>query len=612
MFDMRFYKRKLFWAILVIVVLGIAGAGFAFNQGPEQEIVSALVEKGTLVQTVESNGVVESDREIDLNFEASGTVSEILVEPGDQVAAGQVMMALEGASALIGLSQSQATLDKAQATLNQTLAGESSESLNIYEAQLAEAEALLVKYETDLENAQAVYTAATAAAQVSLDTEYDDWVNALANNQQDLSEVYDDAVTLMQDALIDVSSALTEADNILGIDNTTFNTDFKTYLSIFDQQHMYDAEYNYPRARDLMYDVEELLEGLTVDSLDADVQAVLPEVREMLNLTAETLNNTRHVLDNSIGGSADLTSATLNTYKSTIDTERTAINTDLTALNNQDQLINSSVITAQAAEDTAENAYEAAEVALEQAQATEIDAIAKAEALVVTQTASVVTAQANLVYREADPRSVDTAALEAQVAEASAALALAQDSYSKTMIVAPFDGQVTDINLEIGELATTTSTAIGMLALNEFQIVTDIDEADIVKLTLEDSVEITFDAFGDDYVFDGSVAKINPAEKSIEGVVYYEVTIFISEPVEHIRSGMSADITIITEEIENSILIPSRAVLTENFEKYTRVYDGDEVRQRMLDIGIRGDGGFTQVLGGVEEGEEVVITIREK
>jgi len=44
----------------------------------------------------------------------------------------------------------------------------------------------------------------------------------------------------------------------------------------------------------------------------------------------------------------------------------------------------------------------------------------------------------------------------------------------------------------------------------------------------------------------------------------------------------------------------------------TILYDGDEVRQRMLEIGIRGDAGKTQVISGVNEGEEVVITIREK
>ena len=609
---MRFYKRKLFWVFFVAVIVAIGGSIYYFTKSPEQEIVSALVEKGTLIQTVESTGVVEADREIELAFETIGSVAGILVEPGDEVAAGQPLMTLSGASALIGLSQAQATLDKAQANLNQTLAGESDESIDIYEAQHAEAQALLDKYETDLENAEAIYTAATKAAEVTVDTEYDDWVNTLADNTQDLSEVYDDALTIMQGAVISVSSGLTEADNIIGVDNATFNTDFRDFLSVLNDQYLIDAKNSYPVARNKMLEVEDLLEDLTVDSLDEDIAAAVSETRAMLNYALEALNDTRHVLDATQAGNADLSDATLNTYKTNVDTDRDAVNTDLTALNNQEQLISSAAITAQTAEDTAENAYEAAVVALEQAEATEIDQVAKATALVATQTAAVATAQANLVYREADPRAVDTAALEAQVSEAYAALSLAQEEYNKTMIVAPFAGQITDINFEIGEQVSIASTAIGMLALNEFQIVTDIDEADIVKVVLDDLVEVTFDAFGDDLIFEARVAKINPAEKNIEGVVYYEVTVFLNEPIEQIRSGMSADITIITEQIEDVVLIPSRAVLTENFEKYTRVYDGDEVRQRMLEIGIRGDGGLTQVLSGVNEGEEVVITIREK
>jgi len=608
---MRFYKRKLFWVIFIIlVVVIIAGISYAMRS-PEQEIVSALVEKGTLIQTVESTGVVEADREIELAFETIGTVAGILVEAGDEVLSGQPLMTLNGASALIGLSQAQATLNKAQANLNQTLAGESDESVSVTEAQLAEAEALFTKYEIDLINAQAVYAAATTAAQVTVDTEYDDWTNVLADNTQDLSEVYDDALTMMRGAVISVSSGLTEADNFLGIDNSTFNSDFKKYLSVLNDQYLHSAQVSYPLARDKMLEVEDLLEDLTVDSADADLAAAINQAQEMLNLAFETLNDTKHVLDATVAGTADLSDTTLNTYKSTIDTERATVNTDLTSLNNQEQLIASTLIATETAAMAAENSYQAALAALDSAEATEIDQLAKAEALVATQTAAVATATANLVYKEADPRSVDTAALEAQVDEAGAALAQAQEEYNKTMIVAPFAGQITDINYEIGEQVALSTAAIGMLAMNEFQIVTDIDEADIIKLTLNDPVEITFDAFGDDLVFDARVAKINPAEKSIEGVVYYEVTLYLNEPVEQIRSGMSADITIITEQIEDVILIPSRSILTENFEKYTRVYDGKEVRQRMLEIGIRGDGGFTQVISGVNEGEEVVITIRE-
>ncbi|MFH1314963.1 MAG: HlyD family efflux transporter periplasmic adaptor subunit [Candidatus Uhrbacteria bacterium] len=609
---MRFYKRKLFWVIFVVVIVAIGGSVYYFTKSPEQEIVSALVEKGTLIQTVESTGVVEADREIELAFETTGTVAGILVEPGDEVMAGQPLMTLSSASALIGLSQAQATLDKAQANLNQTLAGESEESVGVTEAQLAEAETLLAKYQTDLENAKAVYAVATKAAQVTVDTEYDDWVNTLVDNQQDLSEVYDDALTIMQAAVISVSSGLTEADNIIGVENATFNTEFRDYLSVLNSQYIIDAKNSYPVARAKMLEVEGLLESLSVNSLDADIAVAVAETREMLNLAFETLNDTRHVLDATQAGNADLSDATLNTYKSNIDTDRDAVNADLVVLNNQEQLISSTTIATQTAEDNAENAYEAAYVALEQAQATEVDQVAKATALVATQTAAVATATANLVYKEATPRSVDTAALEAQVKEAGAAMALAQEEYNKTIIVAPFAGQVTDINYQIGEQVSLSTVAIGMLAMNEFQIVTDIDEADIIKLTLDDPVEITFDAFGDDLVFNARVAKINPAEKSIEGVVYYEVTVYLNEPVEQIRSGMSADIMIITEQIEDVVLIPSRAILTENFEKYTRVYDGDEVRQRMLEVGIRGDGGVTQVISGVNEGEEVVITIREK
>ncbi len=623
---MRFYKHVWFW-VLVAVVLGGAGAYFAFGwNASEQEIVTALVKKGNLVQTVEASGVVESNREVELSFEVSGIVEEILVEEGDEVKAGEVIMTLHSSDALYNLSKAQATVAAAEANINQELAGESDESIGVSKAQLNESGALLKKYETDLVNAEEdlkntteLYAAATEKARANLETEEDNLKNTLADNEQDLIEVYDDAISVMKAAVITAAGALTEADNVLGIDNTNANTEFEYLLSILNEQYMLDAKLSYPVARDKMLDVEELLEDITIDSEDEEIDAAIEEVRVMLDLVSETLNDTRHVLDATISGTSDLTQSELNTMKSTIDTERTAVNTAQTNLINQEQLIESTQITAQTAEDAARDAYDIALKTLEEAEATESAKVALAEAALRTaevqlavQQASVATSEASLALKQAQPRTVDMAVLYAQADEAYAALALAESEYAKYQITAPFDGQVTDINFEIGEMVTAGTASAAMLALGEFEVIANIDESDIVKVELGDKAEITFDAFGDDVVFDGWVSKMNPSEKIIEGVVLYEVTVQLDELSEQIRSGMSADITVFTEELEEVLIVPNRAILTENMVKYVRILEDGEVRHREVVVGVRGDGGNTQIVNGVSEGEEVIITIRDK
>jgi len=238
--------------------------------------------------------------------------------------------------------------------------------------------------------------------------------------------------------------------------------------------------------------------------------------------------------------------------------------------------------------------------------------VASAELLVSVQEATVETARASLALAKADPRAVDTAAFEAQVRQANASLGIASEQFKKTQITAPFDGQLTDIHPEVGEYAVAGQTSVQMLATGEYQIMAAVDETDITKVALNDEAEVTFDAFGDDQVFAGYIAKINPAETVVEGLVSYQITVYLNEDVPAIRSGLSADITIITEELEDVLLVPNRAILTENMVKYVRIMDGGEVRQREVEVGVRGDGGDSQIVNGVKEGEEIVVTIRDK
>lgn len=620
------FKRVWFW-ILVVLVLGGIGAYFAFGRGgDEQEIVTALVEKGSLVQTVEASGFVESDREVELAFESSGIVSEVFFEEGDEVKAGDVIMSLASAEATLGLAQAQAGLEAAQGSLAQTLAGESTLSVAVYEARLAEAEALLTKYQNDLETAEnnltnttAQFNANVTTAEANFASAADALANTLDQNEQNLEQVYDDSTTAMKSAAITASSAMTEMDLVLGIDDEHINNDFEYLLSMLNEQSLVNAQKSYPAASKSLADIEDELDGLAADSEDDEIETAVADAIDMLAIVAQALEDTRDVLNYTISGSVDLTAAELAAFKSSIDASRSAVNAETTALQNQQQLIDSTQLTAKTAEDSARNAYDAAASTLNEAgtgETSQVDqaeaAVASAELLVSVQEATVETARASLSLAQSGPRAVDTAALEAQVRQAEASLGIANEQYRKTQITAPFDGQLTDLHLEVGEHATAGVTAAQMLAAGEYQILADVDEADIVKVELNDEVDVTFDAFGDDIIFAGRVAKINPAEKNIEGLVLYQITVYLDEAVSGIRSGMSADTTIFTERLNDVLTVPNRAILTENLVKYLRILDNGDIRQREVTVGIRGDMGQTEIVSGVKEGEEIVVTIRDQ
>jgi HlyD family secretion protein len=154
-----------------------------------------------------------------------------------------------------------------------------------------------------------------------------------------------------------------------------------------------------------------------------------------------------------------------------------------------------------------------------------------------------------------------------------------------------------------------------MLSTEEYEINVDIPESDIAKLKVGDEVVIELDAFGSDHLFAGKVAFIDPAQTVIQDVTYYSTTVSLESNswVERIKPGMSADVTITTAEKNDVIYIPQRAVkirealLGEVPEKYVEVLiNEEEVEEKTVEVGLRGDGGLVEILSGIEDGDRVI------
>jgi HlyD family secretion protein len=156
------------------------------------------------------------------------------------------------------------------------------------------------------------------------------------------------------------------------------------------------------------------------------------------------------------------------------------------------------------------------------------------------------------------------------VEQTRAALQEARDQLAKTHLTAPMPGRVTRLAVEEGEVAVpgTFSRETGLLLtisdLSVIQTKVQVDETDVVRLHLADSVEVTIDAFPDT-TFVGRVTKISDsailtAASSIGGqndrAVDYEVEITLSNPPQEVRPDLSATARIITDTRRQSLAIP--------------------------------------------------------
>lgn len=611
-------QKKTKWILGGVGGALILAGGFAFFGGGGEEVVfsTELVRRGDILQTVDVTGEVESLQDIDLAFATSGPVAALLFEVGERVSAGDTIAYLDA-------GELSADVARAQALLDQQLAGATDEEIAVSEAQVAVAQAALASAEADLAIKEANVlrvTASTAAsvmsASLAADKAQDDLTRTLAANDLAIVQAREDLLLSLEGGSVTVRGALSDADQILGRENALQNNDCEPVLGRQDPTTVSAANFAFDEAATARDVAEDAIYALTALSSDADISAAQLLLEDALNKTSNTLLYVAQVLDQTVSDTVSCSLADVNAFKVTIEAARNALQTDAAEVANAEQTYILTQSNAETSELAAQNTLNAATQSFAAAQIAEENDIAVAQASVTiaqatitSRKADVAQAEAALAQVNASPRAVDLASLRADVVGAQA-------RYAKSVIVSPINGVLTDVVADVGEQASAGVTFATVHAdAGQFKIPVDIAESDIAKVSVGDSATVTFDAFGDDRIFAAVVGAINPAEKMIEGVVFYEATIVLSgdEVVTDIRSGMSADVTIQTAESLNALYVSQRAVLEEGGVKYVRIpldEKSGEFEKRTVTVGMRADDGYLEILSGVSEGEVIIVSLK--
>ena len=226
-----------------------------------------------------------------------------------------------------------------------------------------------------------------------------------------------------------------------------------------------------------------------------------------------------------------------------------------------------------------------------------------------TAESNLATTKAQLEQKKAPARAVDLEPLRAQALQAKASLDSARAILDNSIIKAPLDGIVIDILVSQGEIAGATGTAIKFLPDAPFTIESNIPEADIADLTLNDPLAITLDAVKN-IEYQGRIISIDPASKDVGGVVTYRVTTSIEDGDERIKTGMTANLDIKTDRRENVLSVPQRAVIEQNGKRYVRILNDKQVENIEVVVGIRSADGLIEIRSGVNEGTEIISFVR--
>ncbi len=244
-------------------------------------------------------------------------------------------------------------------------------------------------------------------------------------------------------------------------------------------------------------------------------------------------------------------------------------------------------------------------------------AIASARAGVQAAEGNVAAAQANVARAEAafarlqePPTPEEIAILQAQISSAETNLALAKLRLEQSRIVAPISGRVANVRINPGEQAAPGTPVITIVNEEAFHITVNVDEIDIARIALGQQVDITLDALPNVPVH-GAISEIAPTSANTGGVVTYLVTINIEPPSGvALRPGMSANASIIVEEIDDVLIVPNWAVRL-NRETGQALVNVKQANGTIVEVvvqtGLRNETS-SEVLSGLNAGDVVVVT----
>ena len=176
----------------------------------------------------------------------------------------------------------------------------------------------------------------------------------------------------------------------------------------------------------------------------------------------------------------------------------------------------------------------------------------------------------------------------ADVMRTEAALRRAEEQLYKTSIYSPMNGTVNALNVELGErvLGSGFSQGTNIMTvsdLNNMEASVEVDENDVVLISIGDTARIKVDAFGDK-IFKGLVSEIgNSAISSGLGtqdqVVNFNVKLKLIDIDKGLRPGMSCNADIETETIKNVITVPIQSVTARGNEMVKKEESGEENNQ---------------------------------
>lgn len=196
-------------------------------------------------------------------------------------------------------------------------------------------------------------------------------------------------------------------------------------------------------------------------------------------------------------------------------------------------------------------------------------------------------------------RRAQIKSVQAQLQAAKLAVDDAKRTVERMEIRAPFAGTVLSVGVERGSLISSPmsnvsggTTLLTIADLSDLRVIGQLDEAQVGRVKAGQEVAFRVDAYPE-REFRGKVHRVSPLGVVDTNVVVFDVEIVVTDPdAVLLRSGMSADVEIVTKKIEQALLVPLTALRSQG-------------NARMVQLA---DGSLRKIKTGATNGEKIVVT----
>lgn len=193
--------------------------------------------------------------------------------------------------------------------------------------------------------------------------------------------------------------------------------------------------------------------------------------------------------------------------------------------------------------------------------------------------------------------------LQANITQAEASLASAQKQLDDTKVRAEIDGIVGTLNISEGSVVSAQSEAMTLVNMDNLKVSFHVSEDVINQISVGSPVYITVSAVSDEPM---TATVTNISEAADSSTRLYQVEAALNNPEGNLKPGMFANVRLVTETKEDTIVVPLNTVLTDNGEKYVFVVDENNIAHKTtVETGLENDT-YIEITSGLSIGDTVV------